>query len=147
MPANITDRSEAKFAIFFMMPVSLTQTYNKQNLDSISHMNTTMIVIIFSLLSIVMFAVYMIIIIYSGRIIAPIKKLETYTIEMSQARDLDSKLYVVSQVRRDDTFAEIAAQYEAAKYVRTHADFDESKPSRRHTQHTQISGAHDQDET
>ena len=31
---------------------------------------------------------------------------------------MDAKLYVVSLVKRDDTFAEIAAQYEAAKYVR-----------------------------
>ena len=65
-------------------------------MEEISEANTTMIVIIFSLLSVVMFAVYMIIIIYSSKIIAPIKKLEAYTVDMSQARDLEAKLYVVS---------------------------------------------------
>lgn len=79
-----------------------------------------MVLIIFTLLSLVMFSIYVIIILYSFKIIAPVKKLETYTNQMSQARDLDAKQYVVQQVKRDETFSEIAAQYDAAKYVREH---------------------------
>ena len=34
-------------------------------------------------------------------------------------------MYIVSQVKRDDTFAEIAAEYDAAKYVEKHGDVHE----------------------
>ena len=69
-----------------------------------------------------MLTVYLIIIIYSRKITAPISKLTAYTAQMKQAQDREAKLYIVSQVKRDDTFAEIAAEYEAAKYVEKHGD-------------------------
>lgn len=45
---------------------------------------------------------------------------------MSQAQDREAKEYVVLQVKHDETFAEIAAQYEAAKYAEKHGDITSS---------------------
>ena len=50
-----------------------------------------MVLIVFALLSLVMLSIYCIIIIYSFKIIAPVKKLEIYTNQMSAARDRDAK--------------------------------------------------------
>ena len=75
MPADITDKTEAKFAIFFMLPVSQTQAYNDELTSQIKDAYFIMVVIIFALLSIVMLSIYGIILLYSMKIIAPIKKL------------------------------------------------------------------------
>ena len=95
IPADITDKSEAKFAIFFMLPVMQTQAFNIQQSEAIDRSDIFMVLIVFALLCLVMLSVYCIIIMYSFRIIAPVKKLQTYTNKMSQARDLDAKQYVV----------------------------------------------------
>ena len=47
-------------------------------------------------------------------------KLTNYTHLMNNAQDREAKLYVLSQVKRDDTFSQIADEYDAAEFVEKH---------------------------
>ena len=44
-------------------------------------------------------------------------KLANYTNLLNQAQDREAKLYVLAQVKRDETFSKIADEYEAADFV------------------------------
>ena len=77
-----------------------------------------MLVLVFILVTMLMLAVYTIIVLYSRKITRPIMKLTTYTHMMNQAQDREDKIHVVRRVKRDETFADIALEYEAADFIK-----------------------------
>ena len=120
IPGEIQNDTDIRFAIFFLIPRQSTQSYNLLLRESISESNQRLTIGCFLLLSLVMGAVYIIIIFYSRRITVPVMKLTNYTHLMNQAQDREAKLYVVAQVKRDETFSHIADEFEAADFVQKH---------------------------
>ena len=96
VPGDISDLSQVRFAIFFMLPKKSTQSFNIELEGAIKLANKFFVVIIFTLLSMVMMTVYLIIFLYARKITAPISKLTDYTSKMKQAQDREAKLYIVS---------------------------------------------------